>query len=260
MPGVISKQKFLKRLLAIFILQLLTGTAFAQRNYEVNQESTHTRQTHQKVEKLHKEAARIYSTDDLLVNGQVYTPTKSLSKGSPYYGENQFVAGKIIVRGRAFTNQLLKYNLQDQRLILRAPLESGKYVTIQLNPDMVDEFWIDHQRFINMHNYYGTSKSSFYALVYSGRFDFLVQYKKTFQAVYNQQTPHGSFSNTFANYFIFTDGKLVDLPTRKALFNYFAGHKKEIKQFMRKHKIRYKKAHSDALYQLMNYCDSISTH
>jgi len=211
------------------------------------------------VESLYNHTEQIYSTDDLLVNGQIYMPTRPRAKGSPYFGENQFSSGIVIIKGRQFDDVLLKFNLEDQRLILRAALESGKYVTIMLNPKMLDVFSIGGQEFINADHYFNnTDISGFYTLVYEGDFAFLIKYEKKFRAVYDTQTPNGSYNEMSLEYFVLEEGKLENITKKKAFLNHFSNQKKEIKSFMRKYKIQYKKASIFSLNKLMRYCDSVS--
>ena len=213
----------------------------------------------EQVEDLYNRSEQVYSTDDLLVNGQIYIPARPRAKGSPYFGGKQFVEGSVQIKGRQFKGVLLKYNLENQRIILRAALESGKYVTILLNSNLIDHFTIDGQYFINAVSFFEDLEvSGFYTLVYEGNFTFLVKYEKTFRAVYDNQTPEGSYTELHSDFFIFEDGKLENITKKKALLNYFPLHKKEIKSFMRKYKIQYKKASVTELNQLMNYCDTIS--
>ncbi len=243
-PNEMLLQKFVFTFLILFCL-LVFGQA-----QEVSGE----------VEELYNHTEQIYSTDDLLVNGQIYIPTRTIAKGSPYFGKNKFSEGSVIIKGRQFNEVLLKYNLEDQRLILRAALESGKYVTIVLNSKLVDAFNIGDQEFINADSYFNNSNfSGFYTLVYEGSFVCLVKYKKTFRAVYDTQTPNGSYTEMKSDYFIFENGRLENITKKKALLNHFPIQKKEIKSFIRKHKIQYKKANIFSLHQLMKYCDSIST-
>lgn len=216
-------------------------------------------ETVDKVNDLVEHTEQIYSTDDLLVNGQIYSPGRSLAKGSPYFGENEFSTGKVIIRGRKFDGVLLKYNLVDQRLLLRAAIESGRYVTILLNTNLVDAFTLGDQSFINAENYFQNSDvTGFYTLVYEGRFACLVNYEKTFRAVYDTQTPNGSYTDAHIEFFLLDEGMLVNITKKKALLKHFPIVKNEIKSFMRKYKINYKKASLLSLNQIMKYCDSIS--
>ena len=212
------------------------------------------------VEDLYNRSEQIYSTDDLLVNGQIYIPSRPRAKSSPYFGGKQFVEGSVQIKGRQFNEVLLRYNLEDQRLILRAAVESGKYVTILLNSNLIDHFTINGQRFINVDGFLKDSGGSgFYVLVYEGNFTFLIKYEKTFRAVYDSQTPNGSYSEIKSEYFIFDEDNLIVVSKKKALLDYFSPNKKEIKNFMRHQKINYKNASVAELNQLMKYCDSVST-
>ena len=215
----------------------------------------------EKVVDLYKYAEQIYSTDDLLVNGQIYIPDRPKAMGNPYFGENRFTEGTVKIKGRQFNDVLLKYNLETQRLILLAAVEGGKYVAILLNSNLVDAFSIDGQEFINArHHFKEADFSGFISLVYEGSFTFSIEYEKFFDDKYSQQKPYGSYSGMFSNYFIFHNGHIENVTKKKALLHYFFPVKKKLKSFMHKNKIRYKKASLTQLNLLMRYCDFISAY
>lgn len=218
----------------------------------------HAQENIHPLEDLYRYAEQIYSTDDLLVNGQIYIPGHSKADGSPYYGDNRFEAGTVIIKGRKFNGVLLKFNLEDQRLILRAAVEAEKYVTILLNPGLIDSFTLGGRKFVNInHCLNHPDLNGFYALVFDGSFTFLIKYKKSFIDVYSQQKPYGSYSNMYWDYYICKPGILENVTKKKALLNYFSPEKNKVKSFMRKYNIRYKKATVEQLNQLMKYCDFI---
>lgn len=231
--------------LAFLFLVLFSTTSVAQ-------------QTDEKVEELYQHAESIYSTDDLLVNGESYIPSRPRAKGNPYFNEDLFAKGEVVIHGREFKNVLLKYNLENQSLILRAALASEKYVTLVLRNNLVDLFRLEGVPFVNGGNFFeNPALTGYFQLVNHGKETFLIQYEKTFNAVYDRQTPEGSYSKIKKEYYLY-DGKELIVVTRKASFlNRFSTHKKEIKAYLRKHKIKYKKASAQSLRQLMNYCETL---
>lgn len=211
------------------------------------------------VEKLYNSTEQLYSTDDLLVNGQAYVYSRKGIKGDPFFKENKFVEGFLDVRGRTFEGEYLKYDLENQRVILRTALQSGKFVTILLNPDMIDSFSIYGRKFINASHFFSQKDlNGFYIQVYHKSFSFLIQYEKMFREIYNQRSPNGRYSELQTHYFLLKGDKIENVTKKSALLNNFPTHNKEIKNFMRRNKIKYRKADRKSLHKLMKYCDSIS--
>ena len=243
-----KKKRFFHQLVFIFLMM------FGQLVYGQVQGAA------DEVENLYTHTEQVYSTDDLLVNGQIYIPLHPKAKGDPYFGENRFTEGSVSIKGRQYSGLLLKYNIENQRLILLTTVESGKYVSLLLNSNLVDAFAIGGLHFVHVGNFVqNLEPSGYFAEVYAGNFLFLIKYEKKFKAVYNNQERNGSYTKMQTSYFVFEDGEFRNITKKKALLNYFSLHKKEINTFMRKHKIRYKKAGVEALNQLMKYCDSVST-
>jgi hypothetical protein len=129
-----------------------------------------------------------------------------------------------------------------------------------LNSEFIDAFYLGRRYFVNSKQLDLIKKfPGFVEQVYSGNFTVMTRHQKTFVSNYTKNAPNGFYSNTTSVNYILKDGRLNKLPTKKSLFNYFSAHKKDVKNFIRVHKIKYKKAGSSQLNKLFEYCDKISS-
>ncbi len=217
-----------------------------------------TAQDQSPVKALQAYADSIYGTNDFLVNGWKYFPSHYNAAGNPYFLGETWRTGSVTTHGKTFDNTALLYNLVTDELILKQHLNNGSLVYVVLNREFISSFLIGNHYFVNTTDLQ-TEKpiGGYIEMVYSGNFDFLIKYDKQFVKQYTQQFPNGSFSDQHSIRYLLQDGKLTRLQRKKALLNYFASHKKEIRSFLRKNKIRYKKADNSQLYQLMKFCDQL---
>jgi len=202
----------------------------------------------------------IYGSDDIVVSGRTYLPDHYNAKGNPYFLFDNWTEGTLIINGKKYKKQEILYNIDIDKIILKTTVSNNNEILLVLNNEFIDSFYFGKHYFINGAKYMPESKfRGFVEQVYCGSFTLLINHQKSFISRYTADTPNGLYSSTKSTNYILNNGKLKKLPTKKSLFEYFSPHKKEIKNFMRKNKIRYKKADYNNLYKLIEYCDNISS-
>lgn len=233
--------------LFIFALSLKTSLAQTDRNNTV-----------EKVENLKKQADSVYGTSHELVNGEIYYQSNLYAKGNPFFLSNDWLEGSVLINGTEYKNVFLKYNIETDQLILRPTLKNGMSTAIVLNSSFVESFLLADNLFINSEPFGSKElKSVFVNQIYNGSFSFLASYKVIFISDYKEKTPYGKYSDMAKSYFIYDKGELIKIASKKALFGYFETYKKDIKKFMKKEKIRYKKANPSQWKGLMKFIDDL---
>ncbi len=209
---------------------------------------------------LSEYTGKLYGTDDILVNGRSYIPDHFNAKGNPYFFSDKLTKSTLIINGKKYDKQEILYNIDIEKLILKTTLNNGEEVLLVLNPDFIDAFYLGEHHFVNGVIFFPESNfPGFVEQVYEDNFSVVIRYQKSFVSQYTANTPHGFYSATKSVNYIFDNGQLIKLPTQKSLLEYFSAHKKEIKKFMRKNKIKYKQANKIQLNKLFTYCDDISS-
>ncbi|MFP4469831.1 MAG: hypothetical protein ACLFPE_04075 [Bacteroidales bacterium] len=203
-------------------------------------------------------ASDVYGTSDVLVNGWKYFPEHYNANGNPYFMDVEWIEGKVTIQGQTFDKVHLLYNIVDDELILRQHLKKGSLVFVVLNKDLIESFQMPGHQFVHAKTLKtAPDQNDFYEMVHDGDFQFLIRYDKSFVNQYTAQSPHGSFSEQRSVNYILNDGKLTRLQNRKSLLRYFDPYKKEIRTFLRKNGIKYRKATVAQLQNLMQYCDQL---
>ena len=212
------------------------------------------------VEELIEYSKKLYGSDDILVNGRSYLPEHYNVRGNPYFFSDIWLKGRLIVDGRNYDGQKLLYNIEIEKLILETTINENNKILLLLNTERIDVFYLEQHHFVNAANLLPGSKfTGFVELVYDGSFKVVTRHQKSFVSTYTRSTPNGFYSKTQSIHYIFDNGQLEKLPTKKSVYDYFYTHRKEIKNFMRKNNIKYKKSNTDQLNKLFEFCDSVST-
>jgi len=202
----------------------------------------------------------LYGTNDIVVNGRSYIPGHFNAKGDPYFFSDKWTESTLVIDGKKYNKQEILYNIDIEKLILKSSQKRNEEVLLVLNTEFVDAFYLGKHHFVNGAKNFPDSKfPGFVEKVYSGNFDIVIRYQKSFISNYTANTPNGFYSGTKSEIYIFKEGKLNKLPTKKALLEYFPDQKKEIKKFIRKNNIKYKQANTIQLNKLFTYCDDISS-
>lgn len=211
-------------------------------------------------ERLVKYAQKQYGTSDMLVNGWKYYPDHFNAKGDPYFNELDWQTGSVESAYGNFHDLLLRYNIQMQELVLQKTLQDGETAFVMLNPEFISTFTIGVFYFIkadteNLH----PDLSGYVEMIYRGEISYLAKHNKMFVANYSRNSPQGSISGQNTRYFLLIGQNLHKVKSKRTLLKIFPDHKKEIKRFMKKEKIRFKKAGNNDLYKLMNYLDGLQS-
>ncbi len=217
--------------------------------------------THQNdLQLLISKADSILGADDELINGVIYIQENLFASGHPFFLNSEWQEGSITVNSEKHDGLFLKYNINTDELILRAERKRGGTPVITLNNEFINIFYIGDKYFVNSMSFDVKGiQTDFVEQVYLGSFAFYVSYSKLFNNDYNNKTPYGSYAKTTVSYYLLQNDVITNIASKKALFKYFEPHKKDIKKFMKRNKIKYNKASSGQLRDLMHYCDQLST-
>jgi len=219
--------------------------------------------------------------DDLLINGRLYIPVHYKAQGNPYFEKDEWMLATIYTMGEVYENQIVKYNIESGRLILNSQVQN-KYYNIELNTQNIDSFKVvslnalfpfnnknkDDYDFIRkiisqannrLLNYkvFISIGDDFYQKIYFGKFTFLKKFEKEFKNIYTEHNHFGLYTNQKFIYFIYDDSVLTEVNTKKQFINFFGIHRKDVRKYLLKNKINYRKTTDDVLFQLMIFCNSL---
>lgn len=199
-----------------------------------------------------------YGTSDILVNGWKYYPEHFNAEGDPYFNEMRWQTGSVETTEGSFHGLSLRYNIQMDELILNKILKNGETAFVMLNQDFILSFSIGDHHFINagkqdMH----PSLEGYMEVIFSGKLIYIAEHSKMFVANYSENNAFGSISGQNTDYYLLAQGRLHKIYSKRSLYKVFPDEKRQIRQYLRKENIKFRKAGRPELKRLMNYLDTI---
>ena len=182
----------------------------------------------------------------------------SLAEGHPYFETVDWIIGHVFVRGNKFEGVKLKFDIELDEFILYIEDKYQRKNYLVLNHHYVDSVAMGKYLFVNTGILPEIGRDIGYAeRVYNSDLIFLVKYTKDFKKQYSESKPYGEYSKQNSDRYIAERGQLTKVTTRSSFLKYFEAYKKELKRYMKKQKINYKKANSGELYNLLNHCHAL---
>ncbi len=220
--------------------------------------------TERKLQEIHQKLKKIYGTSAILANGTHYLESYAHIEGYPYLSNNAWMEATLFLKGNTFDNIRIKYDIFDEKLILLSESQNGYFRTIYLEDQIVDSFYLKNRSFSrskfinrkikNLENV----QQKYLERIYDGHIKLYIGYYKTIISRKNDlYSAIGEFSPPKKNYFLLKNGQAHEIKRRKDIIDVFPDKKKHIKRFMRKNKIKIRKATSPDFNNLMTYLDEL---
>ncbi len=202
----------------------------------------------------------LYGTDDILVNGRVYIPKHYRSIGHPYFENDNWMRGALFIKGRTYSELLVKYDIELDKIILNTNIKNGTATVIELNSEAIDSLYVDNHFFVNSEILKSPIlDKNFYEKIRGDKYSLFIGYKKKFKFNPTDFSSYGRFEEFRPFMYISCNGQYSKVSSKRAFLNYFKPHKKEIRKFMRKKKIKLLKADLRELDELMEFCNMLTT-
>jgi hypothetical protein len=193
-----------------------------------------------------------------LYNGSLYQGVDyTFREGSPYFlGIKATRIGSVEYDSMLFINVPLIYEDYRQKLVA---VDQG--FRLQLINERVNSFTIVGRHFIRVFpspQFHGLMENGFYEMLYSGRSSVLKWTKKTLQETLS--ATEGSIWYTYESdsYYILKGKTWIGIKSKKDLLNILDDRRKEIKSFIKKNKLNYRKDRDNTLIQVAGYYDQIA--
>ena len=190
--------------------------------------------------------------DYMLLNGRQNDLLNS-GNSHPYFNTDRYRPGSLLLNGETYDSVTINYDIFDQQLTLQYPGNSGQNLQVVLNREMIDHFQIDGLTFRKMS--FPETGSSFFQVVSSGDMSCFLLWEKTlYRSTVSGNTSY-KYSKQSREVYLQREGRLYVVRSRSSFTsNYDEAYRKEIKEFLRREKIRFRNASDEKLGELMNFC------
>lgn len=212
-------------------------------------------QTTEQVREIRNYFDRSYGSDYNLLNGRRYYLYYS-SNSHPFLFSDQSLPGDLILGGIPYHGVPINYDLYQQELLLQYISQSGETRHVILNMEQVDEFVLDRKVF---HKISLEGRDRGYAQVLrADDLGFYIFFSKKLNETPSMNTTPYHYTKLAKHIYLEREGTAEPVGSRGSFLQQFdPGDRQAIKQYMRQHHIRLKKASDDALTGLLRFCDQM---
>ena len=174
---------------------------------------------------IHDYFDAVYGVDQQLVNGQYYYGALHGSiNGDPYYIDDSFKMGSVMVDSNLFSNLNLQYDIYLNNVVLRYISINSSLIELSLINRKIDQFEMDGRLFRPLTEENGAGKRMFCEVVAEGHISYYVLRKKRL-ALTNGSGTYYEYKETVNGYLIIGDDK-IPIKKNKTLYNLYPDLKK----------------------------------
>jgi len=201
---------------------------------------------------------RTVTVESPLYNGQEYIEYESqLHTGHPFFEERDFHPASIMYDNILYENIPFKYDLIKKKLVIRSPV--GGF-SINILDNKVSSFEVQGHQFVRLTKDSSGRKAlttGFYDLLYNGRKTQLL--KKESKKILEELTIMDGIKRTVtddAAYYLQKGGTYSTINSKKQALELLKDRKTELKQYIRKNKLKFRANKENDLVKLVTYYDT----
>jgi hypothetical protein len=190
-----------------------------------------------------------------LYNGIEHVGYSPRIKGHAYFQEVELQKGSVVYDGLVYNDVPMWYDMLKEQLIIQ---HFNKFTRIGLVSPKVRAFTLLNHHFIRLDidSTLGLPvRTGFYDQVYKGSTTVLVKRIKTIFEVVRDEVEREFIQHNY--YYIQKDSTWYNVKSYRGLLTIFKDRSKEIKQHLRRNKIKYRKAQENAIVKAAAYYDSL---
>jgi hypothetical protein len=200
---------------------------------------------------------QIFTPQLHLYNGKEYRGYNTrFSENTPYFVNSSLFNGTVIYDGSSYQDVPMQYDMVADDLII---LNYNKISKIRLIKDKVRSFTMLGHTFINLPPDSVASTGlaeGFYDLLYIGKTSVLARRTKNIQTFYASTTETKVFSKD--QYYVRKNGKYFSVSSKSSFLNQLSDKKKEIKQYIKDNRIKFRKNFENAMVKIMGYYNQLT--
>lgn len=203
-----------------------------------------------------KDYDQVYGLDQTLCNGKKYNYfTTPGTSGHQYLVSPGFETGSVTLKGKIYQDIILNFDIFNQQLLLQFSDGTGKVNIIEVSQAWLQGFRLGKRNFELLTL---EKDPCFYQVLGEAPVRILYYWRKSLSLSNTIGTSNYVFSTAVRDSFVLMDGKLKPFNSKRSLIRLFeAGHRQEIKSYIRKHKIRIRKASDQVMGEMITYIGHI---
>jgi hypothetical protein len=200
----------------------------------------------------------LYSHNKEIINGTKWIYQKKY-RGIPFLAGASWVSGNVMYRKEIFEDVQLNYDLYTDEFILFVPDEANKKFVV-VSKDFLQSFSFTDptthkNRFFEFLQLPGTKEKQLYEVAYSGNSTLLLRHKKKVSS----KVADGFLGDyvTSVGFYLKTGDHYQTFKKKKDLFKILGKHIPELRQFIRKNKLKIKTKNYTDIAPVIEYFDQL---
>lgn len=181
----------------------------------------------------------------------------SIPEGSPLLNAD-FVEGNLFYNGILYTNLPMQYDLMKELVIVKDPMNVYKFTLFNENVKWFTLANHKFERIINNDSGNTIMKTGFYDVLYDGKIGI---YKKENLSIKETITYNAALRRYIAetdNYYIKKDNRFYEISNKNDLLSVLKDKRKDLQQYAKKNKLKFKKYKEYAFEKIAAYYDSLN--
>jgi hypothetical protein len=190
-----------------------------------------------------------------LYNGFLHIGYSHKIEGNAYYLDNTWKTGTVVYDGLSFPGTNMMYDIYKDELVI----QHFHRLMLTLHNEKIKEFsWEGHRfiRHVRDSVEKGSPATGFYEELYNGKTNLLARRQKLLEEIVTDVLEQKFISKNF--YYIKRDNAWYAVKTLKELRAILKEKSKEIRQHLRKNKIKYRKERERALILAVQHFDELT--
>jgi len=194
--------------------------------------------------------------NQILYNGKLWKNLYFMTEGDQFLFSKEFISGSVTIKGKTFSNILIKYDLYNDEIL--TPADPGGIV--QLNKERVDSFSLFYEgktyHFIKNIEDCESEFNGYVNLLSKGDISLFLKYVKKINAA-KTEGQRDRFYLTHRLYIV-KDSSPSRIRSNKNLLDASDEYKTQIKDYIRRNKIRVSEDSPDSIIPVISYWNIIS--
>ena len=206
----------------------------------------------------HKKSIALYAASiqhqSRLYNGSDYNIYLPKNEEHPYFRMDDWVYGSIVYWDELYENVPLLYDVSVDQLIT----EHNRGNAIKLIAEKIQSFTILEHTFVRLSSDDKNKISEgFYDRLYDGDLKVYAKYSKNFRETIEttEVIPH---YDEATRYYLVKEGIFNVVKTKGSVLQIFRDHKQDVKNFLRKNRIRFKDNREKAIVRITEFYDTLN--
>jgi len=172
---------------------------------------------------------------------------------------NAFTPGSVYYDGTLYSHIFMLYDLYTDQVAIMLPNHVSKF---NLLKERVKSFDFLKNHFINIDadtlNNNTILKSGYYDQLYKGKLEVLAKYAKSIQTSTSSISGLENYFSSSKDYYLGKDNSYQTINSQGALLDILKDKKKELKQYIKANKIRYRDNPEEAMVKIATYYDHLT--